>query len=177
MPNLTATFRPERGLPASTQAREQATATACSRFPPGPIRASWARPGMTAPAWASRTTMSPHHRRRRPGRILGARIDDQRRSRGDELPSMAMADLVLCLAQPPDSRLRWKLAWEFLEDYRQKPGNQLPALLQDEPPATGGERWDTLLAALPRTWPRSTTWRRQTGLTCGSHGGRSLRPS
>jgi hypothetical protein len=38
--------------------------------------------------------------------------------------------------------------WEFLEEYRWEPAAvQLP-LLQEEPPPTGDERWDALLAAL-----------------------------
>ncbi|MDQ2873584.1 MAG: hypothetical protein M3Y33_01640 [Actinomycetota bacterium] len=61
---------------------------------------------------------------------------------------MTLAGLALRLAQTADGQLRWKLVWEFLEEYRWEPGDLQPALLQDEPPATGDERWDTLLAAL-----------------------------
>jgi hypothetical protein len=61
---------------------------------------------------------------------------------------MTLADLAGRLARTADSKVRWKLVWEFLEEYRWEPAEiQLP-LLQDEPPLTGDERWDTLLAAL-----------------------------
>jgi hypothetical protein len=61
---------------------------------------------------------------------------------------MTLADLALRLARTADSKLRWKLVWEFLEEYRWEPDDLQPTLVQDEPPATGDERWDTLLAAL-----------------------------
>jgi hypothetical protein len=38
--------------------------------------------------------------------------------------------------------------WEFLEEYRWEPDDVQPSLLRDEPPPTGDERWDALLAAL-----------------------------
>ena len=61
---------------------------------------------------------------------------------------MTLADLAGRLARTADSKVRWKLVWEFLEEYRWEPAEvQLP-LLRDEPPPTGDERWDTLLAAL-----------------------------
>ena len=37
---------------------------------------------------------------------------------------------------------------EFLEDYRWEPAGPRLALLQEEPPATGDDRWDVFLAAL-----------------------------
>jgi hypothetical protein len=61
---------------------------------------------------------------------------------------MTLAGLAVRLARTADSKLRWKLVWEFLEEYRWAPDDVQPALVQDEPPATGDERWDTLLAAL-----------------------------
>jgi hypothetical protein len=61
---------------------------------------------------------------------------------------MTLAGLALRLARTADSKLRWKLVWEFLEEYRWEPDDLQPTLLQGEPPATGDERWDTLLAAL-----------------------------
>ena len=61
---------------------------------------------------------------------------------------MTLAGLAVRLARTADSKLRWKLVWEFLEEYRWEPDDVQPALVQDEPPATGDERWDTLLAAL-----------------------------
>jgi len=61
---------------------------------------------------------------------------------------MTLADLGRRLARLDDTRTRWKLVWEFLEEYRWEPDDVQPSLLQDEPPATGDERWDALLAAL-----------------------------
>jgi hypothetical protein len=61
---------------------------------------------------------------------------------------MTLAGLAVRLARTADSKLRWKLVWEFLEEYRWEPDDMQPTLVQDEPPATGDERWDTLLAAL-----------------------------
>ena len=61
---------------------------------------------------------------------------------------MTLADLGRRLARVDDVKTRWKLVWEFLEEYRWEPDNVQPSLLCDEPPVTGDERWDVLLAAL-----------------------------
>jgi hypothetical protein len=61
---------------------------------------------------------------------------------------MTLADLGRRLASVDDAKTRWKLVWEFLEEYRWEPDNVQPSLLCDEPPVTGDERWDVLLAAL-----------------------------
>src|SRR5260370_1411152 len=58
------------------------------------------------------------------------------------------AGLAAGLASGADDKLRWKLVWEFLEEYRWEPPSVQPSLLQEEPAATGDERWDALLAAL-----------------------------
>ena len=47
-----------------------------------------------------------------------------------------------------DAKTRWTLVWEFLEQYRWEPEDVQPSLLGDEPPTSGDERWDALLAAL-----------------------------
>ncbi|HUZ37680.1 MAG TPA: hypothetical protein VMV17_15270 [Streptosporangiaceae bacterium] len=47
-----------------------------------------------------------------------------------------------------DQSRRWRLVAEFLEDYRWEPSGTRFALLDDEPPGTGDERWDVFLAAL-----------------------------
>ena len=61
---------------------------------------------------------------------------------------MTLADLGRRLARVNDAKTRWKLVWEFLEEYRwESPGTQA-ALLVDDPPSVGDERWDALLAAL-----------------------------
>jgi len=61
---------------------------------------------------------------------------------------MTLADLGRRLARVDDAKNRWKLVWEFLEEYRWEPDDVQPSLLRDEPPAAGDERWDALLAAL-----------------------------
>jgi hypothetical protein len=61
---------------------------------------------------------------------------------------MTLAGLAGHLANQGDDRTRWKLVWEFLEEYRWEPADVQPLLLRDEPPPVGDERWDALLAAL-----------------------------
>ena len=61
---------------------------------------------------------------------------------------MTLADLAGRLARTADGKVRWKLVWEFLEEYRWEPDENQPSLLRDEPAPVGDERWDTLLAAL-----------------------------
>jgi hypothetical protein len=61
---------------------------------------------------------------------------------------MTVADLAARLLGTADDKTRWKLVWEFLEEYRWEPADAQPSLVRDEPPLTGDERWDALLAAL-----------------------------
>jgi hypothetical protein len=61
---------------------------------------------------------------------------------------MTLADLGGRLGDVDDAKTRWKLVWEFLEEYRWEPEDVQLSLLSDEPPGTGDERWDVLLAAL-----------------------------
>jgi hypothetical protein len=61
---------------------------------------------------------------------------------------MTLADLAGHLTRTADGKMRWKLVWEFMEEYRWEPDEVQPSLLAAEPPPTGDERWDTLLAAL-----------------------------
>src|SRR5580700_1819164 len=61
---------------------------------------------------------------------------------------MTLADLAGRLARISDVKVRWKLIWEFLEEYRWEPADIQPSLLSEEPAPTGDDRWDTLLAAL-----------------------------
>ena len=61
---------------------------------------------------------------------------------------MTVADLAVYLSQTTDEKTRWKTFWEFLEEYRWEPQDIQTALLLDEPPSVGDERWDALLAAL-----------------------------
>ena len=84
---------------------------------------------------------------------------------------MSLAKLAGRLARTADGMVRWKLVWEFLEEYRWEPADIQPPLLQDEPAPIGDERWDALLAALaehlaaqhdlaPPPWAESRTLRR-----------------
>jgi len=61
---------------------------------------------------------------------------------------MTLADLAGHLTRTADGKTRWKLVWEFLEEYRWEPDEVQPRLLHDEPAFVGDDRWDTLLAAL-----------------------------
>ena len=61
---------------------------------------------------------------------------------------MTLADLAGHLSRAADDRTRWKLIWEFLEEYRWEPTTVQSSLLGDEPCGVGDERWDVLLAAL-----------------------------
>ena len=61
---------------------------------------------------------------------------------------MSIAVLAQHVAATADVRVRWKLVWEFLEEYRWEPPENQTALLWPEPDPTGDERWDALLAAL-----------------------------
>ncbi|MEU9834165.1 hypothetical protein AB0D67_21795 [Streptosporangium sp. NPDC048047] len=61
---------------------------------------------------------------------------------------MALADLAARLEASSDERIRWKLVWEFLEEYRWEDPDAQPALFLEEPEPVGDERWDALLAAV-----------------------------
>ena len=79
---------------------------------------------------------------------------------------MTIADLASHLSHDADEKIRWKHVWEFLEEYRWEPAEQQAPLIRDEPPPTGEDRWDVLLAAIaehlaaghdqaPPEWSRS----------------------
>ena len=80
--------------------------------------------------------------------MLGLRTRWRGRNAVTGYRPMTLADLAGYLARTADSRTRWKLVWEFLEEYRWEPEDIQPSLLQDEPLPVGDERWDVLLAAL-----------------------------
>jgi hypothetical protein len=61
---------------------------------------------------------------------------------------MSVAELAARLTANEDDKIRWKLVWEFLEEYRWEPAENQPPLLQAEPDLVGDERWDALPAAL-----------------------------
>lgn len=61
---------------------------------------------------------------------------------------MTLAALAAHIVAADTDQTRWKLVWEFLEEYRWEPATTRVGLLQDEPGPTGDLRWDALLAAL-----------------------------
>jgi hypothetical protein len=61
---------------------------------------------------------------------------------------MTLAVLAQHLRATADEKIRWKLIWEFLEEYRWEPPEIQLGLVRDEPALIGDERWDVLLAAL-----------------------------
>ena len=61
---------------------------------------------------------------------------------------MTLVDLAHHLVRADADRIRWKLVWEFLEEYRWEPSAAQSRLVEDEPEPVGDERWDALLAAL-----------------------------
>jgi len=84
---------------------------------------------------------------------------------------MSLATLAQHLMATADDRVRWKLVWEFLEEYRWEPAEVQVGLVRDEPQGVGDERWDALLAALaehlyarhdlaPPAWAESRVLRR-----------------
>jgi hypothetical protein len=84
---------------------------------------------------------------------------------------MTLADLAGRLARTAEVKVRWKLVWEFLEEYRWEARDVQPGLLRDVPPLIGDERWDVLLGALaehlaaghdlaPPQWAESRVLRR-----------------
>ncbi|MDX6334145.1 MAG: hypothetical protein QOG05_1485, partial [Streptosporangiaceae bacterium] len=50
---------------------------------------------------------------------------------------MTLAELAAHMVQVSDERTRWKLVWEFLEEYRWEGAADQPILLRDEPPSVG----------------------------------------
>jgi hypothetical protein len=61
---------------------------------------------------------------------------------------MTLAVLAEHLRATVNEKIRWKLVWEFLEEYRWEPPEIQIGLVRDEPARIGDERWDVLLAAL-----------------------------
>jgi hypothetical protein len=61
---------------------------------------------------------------------------------------MTLAVLAGRLARTADVKVRWKLVWEFLEEYRWEAAEVQPSLLREPPREVGDERWDALLAAI-----------------------------
>ena len=84
---------------------------------------------------------------------------------------MSLATLAQNLTANVEERVRWKLVWEFLEEYRWESSEIQVGLVQTAPQQVGDERWDALLAALaehlcaqhdlaPPAWTESRVLRR-----------------
>lgn len=65
-----------------------------------------------------------------------------------EYRPMTLAQLARYLRDEAVENIRWKLVWEFLEEYRWESAAVRPGLVEQEPEDIGDERWDVLLAAL-----------------------------
>jgi hypothetical protein len=61
---------------------------------------------------------------------------------------MTVADLAAYLLRTVDEKTRWKIFWEFLEEYRWEAQDAQAALLRDEP-ALGRRRTLGRLAGSP----------------------------
>jgi hypothetical protein len=61
---------------------------------------------------------------------------------------MTLTGLAGHLSRQRDEKVRWKYVWEFFEEYRWAPVEERPSLLSGEPPSSGDEQWDVLLAAM-----------------------------
>lgn len=65
-----------------------------------------------------------------------------------EYRPLSLADLAGWLATETDEADRRRLVLEFLDGWRWAPEGRRDALVREEPPPTGDERYDVLLAAL-----------------------------
>jgi len=61
---------------------------------------------------------------------------------------MSIDRLGVYLAKAGDPDHRWLLHLEFVEEYEHEPATARPTLLQADPPGTGDDRWDALLAGV-----------------------------
>jgi hypothetical protein len=91
--------------------------------------------------------------------------------------AMRLFDLARRVRHASDEKIRWKLVWEFLEEYRWEPKELQPSLLQDEPALTGHDSGMRYSRLWPSTLPPSMTWRRLHGRIAGSCASRSFPPS
>jgi hypothetical protein len=87
---------------------------------------------------------------------------------------MTLAELGGRLVRTSDAKVRWKLVWEFLEEYRWEQAEAQPLLLLEEPTLVGDERWDALLAALAEHLAARLDLAPRRGLSPGSCGGRGF---
>jgi hypothetical protein len=109
-------------------------------------------------------------------RMLGPGTDTTKEPR-DQLPPYDLGRPCGRLARVNDAKTRWKLVWEFLEEYQWEPDYVQPSLLRNEPPSADDERWDALLAACRSIWLPSTTWPRRNGPKCKCFNDRGSPPN
>jgi hypothetical protein len=76
---------------------------------------------------------------------------------------MTLAVLAEHLRATVNEKIRWKLVWEFLEEYRWEPPEIQIGLVRDEPARIGDERWDVYSPRLPSTYSRPMMWLRRSG--------------
>jgi hypothetical protein len=107
-------------------------------------------------------------------RMLGQRTGKRRRLTVTGYRPMTLADLAGRLIRTAEGKVRWKLVWEFLEEYRWEPSDVQPSLLQQEPPSVGDERWDALLAALAEHLAARHDLAPRSGLSPGCLAGRGF---
>src|SRR5262245_8487736 len=93
----------------------------------------------------------------------------------DSYEPMSLARLAQHLTATVEERVRWKLVWEFLEEYRWESSETQIGLLQTAPQHVGDERWDALLACeavasgqVPAHRPRRDRRRRPANVVLGS---------
>lgn len=61
---------------------------------------------------------------------------------------MTIGHLGAHVGDVADADRRWLLLLEFLEEYEHEPPSARRSLLEAEPPGTGDDRWDALLAGV-----------------------------
>lgn len=61
---------------------------------------------------------------------------------------MTVHRLAALLADESDADRRWLLLLEFLEEYEHAPSTQRARLVRADPPTTGDDHWDALLAGV-----------------------------
>lgn len=69
---------------------------------------------------------------------------------------MTLTNLAGRLTRTPEGKVRWKLMWEFLEEYRWEPAGIQLTLLDDEPPPTGTNAGTRYWRRWLSTWPPGT---------------------
>lgn len=90
---------------------------------------------------------------------------------------MTLTNLAGRLTRTPEGKVRWKLMWEFLEEYRWEPAGIQLTLLDDEPPPTGTNAGTRYWRRWLSTWPPGTAPPRRHGRSNGYCAGRGSPPN